>query len=205
MWGTPYEPGYRILDGLRAALSTEKLGLVAGRRRWDCGATPAAALPLLGPPRWPAPTRPNSTSSARYSDRRSADLGHAFRRLNGSFFSGLPAMVVAALSHAYPDLDRVIQEHATDTGKAMLLRAEHMTTAHAVLRLVGMDMDKLVDRPLEEILGMPEVQKVFDSIKLGTTVPTPPVLIVQAVHDRDRVGRRHRRVDRHLLSRAARR
>jgi hypothetical protein len=91
--------------------------------------------------------------------------------------------VVAALTHAYPDLDRVIQEHATDTGKAMLLRAEHMTTAHAVLRLVGMDMGKLVDRPLNEILDMPEVQKVFDSIKLGTAVPSVPVLIVQAVHD----------------------
>ncbi len=26
-WGTPYEPGYRILDGLRAALGTESLGL----------------------------------------------------------------------------------------------------------------------------------------------------------------------------------
>ena len=33
----------------------------------------------------------------------------------------------------------------------------------AVLRLIGMDMAKLVDRPLEEILDMPEVQKVFDS------------------------------------------
>ena len=65
----------------------------------------------------------------------------------------------------------------------MLLRAEKMTTAHAVLRLVGMDMGKLVDQPLEQILDMPEVQNVFDSIKLGTTVPTPPVLIVQAVHD----------------------
>ena len=30
---------------------------------------------------------------------------------------------------------------------------------------------------------MPEVQNVFDSIRLGAKVPTPPVLIVQAVHD----------------------
>ena len=112
------------------------------------------------------------------------DLGHTFRRLNGSFYSGLPAMVVAALSHVYPELDRVIQEHATETGKAMLHRLENMTTAHAVLRLIGKDMGKLVDRPLNEILDTPEVQHVFDSIKLGTAVPTPPVLIVQAVHDR---------------------
>ena len=52
-----------------------------------------------------------------------------------------------------------------------------------MLRLVGMDMGKLVDRPLDEILDTPEVQHVFDDIKLGTAVPTPPVLIVQAVHD----------------------
>jgi alpha-beta hydrolase superfamily lysophospholipase len=181
-WGTPYEPGYRILDGLRAALSTEKLGLsrTAPMGLWGYSGGGLATA-------WAAEMAdsyaPELNIVGAVLGSPVADLGHAFRRLNGSVFSGLPAMVVAALSHAYPDLDRVIQEHATDTGKAMLLRVEHMTTAHAVLRLVGMDMDKLVDRPLEEILGMPEVQKVFDSIKLGTTVPTPPVLIVQAVHD----------------------
>ena len=45
-------------------------------------------------------------------------------------------------------------------------------------------MDDLVDWPLQQILDTPEVQHVFESIKLGTTAPTPPVLIVQAVHDR---------------------
>ena len=133
------------------------------------------------------------------------DLGHTFRRLNGSFFSGLPAMVVAALSHVYPDLDRVINEHVTDDGKAMLPRIEKMTTAHAVIRLVRKDMGNLVDQPLEQILDTPEVQHVFDSIKLGTAAPTPPVLIVQAVHDRDRLRRGHRRADRHLRARRRRR
>jgi alpha-beta hydrolase superfamily lysophospholipase len=181
-WGTPYEPGYRILDGLRAALSTESLGL-----------SPAAPIGLWGYSGGGLATAWGAEMAGSYAPELNivgavlgspvGDLGHAFRRLNGGVFSGLPAMVVAALTHAYPDLDRVIQKHATDTGKAMLLRAEQMTTAHAVLRLVGMDMGKLVDQPLEQILDMPEVQNVFDSIKLGTTVPTPPVLIVQAVHD----------------------
>ena len=27
MWGAPYEPGYHVLDGLRAALSSKRLGL----------------------------------------------------------------------------------------------------------------------------------------------------------------------------------
>ncbi len=182
-WGTPYEPGYRILDGLRAAVGSEKLGLAAtapiGLWGYSGGGLATAwAAEVAGT------YAPELNIVGAVLGSPVADLGHAFRRLNGSFYSGLPAMVVAALSHAYPDLDRVIQEHATDTGKAMLLQVEKMTTAHAVLRLIGMDMGRLVDRPLDEILDMPEVQEVFDSIKLGTAVPTPPVLLVQAVHDR---------------------
>jgi len=181
-WGTPHEPGYRVLDGLRAALNSEKLGLskAAPIGLWGYsggGLATAWAAEMAGS------YAPELNIVGAVLGSPVGDLGHAFRRLNGTFFSGLPAMVVAALTHAYPDLDRVIQEHATDTGKAMLQRAEHMTTAHAVLRLVGMDMGKLVDLPLEEILDMPEVQNVFDCIKLGTVTPTPPVLIVQAVHD----------------------
>jgi alpha-beta hydrolase superfamily lysophospholipase len=182
-WGTPYEPGYRILDGLRAALSSEELGLSteAPIGLWGYsggGLASAWAAEVSGS------YAPELNIVGAVLGSPVADLGHAFRRLNGSFYSGLPAMVVAALSHVYPELDRIIQKHATDEGKAMLLRVENMTTAHAVLRLIGMDMDKLVDRPLNEILDMPEVKHVFDSIKLGTAVPTPPVLIVQAVHDR---------------------
>ncbi len=182
-WGTPYEPGYRILDGLRAAVNSERLGLSesAPIGLWGYsggGLASAWAAEMQGS------YAPELNVVGAVLGSPVADLGHAFRRLNGSFYSGLPAMVVAALSHVYPELGRIIAEHATDTGKAMLLRVENMTTAHAVLRLVGMDMGKLVDRPLNEILDMPEVKHVFDSIKLGTAVPTPPVLIVQAVHDK---------------------
>ena len=92
-------------------------------------------------------------------------------------------MVVAALSHVYPDLDRIIAEHATDEGKALLENVETMTTAQAVIAMIRKDMDDLVDWPLDRILETPEVRHVFDSIKLGTRAPNVPVLIVQAVHD----------------------
>ncbi|BBY15596.1 lipase family protein [Mycolicibacterium litorale] len=183
IWGAPFEPGYHVLDGVRAALNCDRLNLSAqapvGLWGYSGGGLATA---------WAAETcaeyAPELNVVGAVLGSPVADLGNAFRRLNGSIFSGLPAMVVAALTHSYPELDRVIQEHATDTGKAMLLRIEKMTTAHAVLRWIRMDMGKLVDRPLEEILQTPEVQHVFDSIKLGTATPNPPVLIVQAVHDK---------------------
>jgi acetyl esterase/lipase len=111
------------------------------------------------------------------------DLGNTFRRLNGKFFAGLPALVVAALAHIYPDLDRVIKEHTNEEGRALLDSLEKMTTVQAVIRMAGKNMGDYLDEPLEDILSTPEITHVFQTIKLGAVVPTPPVLIVQAVHD----------------------
>ena len=47
-----------------------------------------------------------------------------------------------------------------------------------------MDMGRWSTRRSSRSCRCREVQYVFDSIKLGTAVPTLPVLIVQAVHDR---------------------
>ena len=181
-WGAPYEPGYHILDGLRAALNHEPLNL-----------SPEAPIGLWGysgggmATAWAAEVHTDYAQDLNLVGAvlgsPVGDPGHTFRRLNGSIFSGLPAMVVAALSHVYPDLDRIITEHVTEEGKAMLKNIERMTTAQAVLALIRKDMDTLVDWPLEEILQTPEVQHVFESIKLGTKAPSIPVLIVQAVHD----------------------
>jgi hypothetical protein len=187
MWGAPYEPGYFILDGVRAALSAERLGLSPSA---PGGSTPVALWGYSGgglATAWAAELcadyAPELDIVGAVLGSPVGDLGHTFRRLNGTFLSGLPAMVIAALARIYPDLDRVIQEHANDEGRALLQRLEGMTTVGAVLRMVKKDVGVYLDRPLEEILTMPEVQHVFDSIKLGAAVPTPPVLIVQAVHD----------------------
>ncbi|MGO8965041.1 lipase family protein [Mycobacterium sp.] len=181
-WGAPYEPGHCILDGVRAALSAERLGL-----------SPSAPVALWGYSGGGLATAWAAELCADYAPELDivgavlgspvGDLGRTFRRLNGGVLAGLPAMVIAALTHIYPDLDRVIKEHASEEGRALLQRLEGMTTVGAVIRMAKKDVGIYLDRPLEEILTMPEVQYVFDSIRLGAKVPTPPVLIVQAVHD----------------------
>ena len=67
LWGAPYEPGYCVLDGVRAALSSERIGLsaLAPIALWG---TPAAGSPPPGPPKSAPTTHPNSTSSAPCSD-----------------------------------------------------------------------------------------------------------------------------------------
>jgi Secretory lipase len=185
-WGAPYEPGYRVLDGIRAALSSERLELSAG-------ASSKAPIGLWGysggglASAWAAEMcgeyAPDLDIVGAVLGSPVGDLGHTFRRLNGGFFAGLPALVVAALAHIYPDLDRMIREHANEEGRALLEALEKMTTVEAVLKMAGKNLGDYLDEPLEDILSTPEITYVFDSIKLGAAVPTPPVLIVQAVHD----------------------
>jgi triacylglycerol lipase len=182
LWGAPLEPGYHVLDGLRAALGSNRLGLSAdapiGLWGYSGGGLASAwAAEMSGS------YAPELNIVGAVLGSPVGDLGHTFRRLNGSFMSGLPALVVAALADIYPELDKVIQQHATEDGKALLKRLHEMTTVEAILRMVKKDMGDMVDQPLEQILGTPEVQHVFADIKLGVAVPTPPVLIVQAVHD----------------------
>jgi len=183
IWGAPYEPGYHVLDGLRAALNTEALNLSAEAPMGLWGYS-GGGLATAWATEVHATYAPELNVVGAVLGSPVGDLGNTFRRLNGSFYSGLPALVVAALSHVYPDLDRVINQHVTLEGKAMLTDIQKMTTAKAVVKLIGKDMGTMVDAPLEDILRTPEVQHVFDSIKLGTAAPSFPVLVVQAVHDR---------------------
>ena len=182
MWGAPFEPGYCVLDGLRATLGFERFGLpsVSQIGLWGYSGGGLASA-------WAVEVHddyaPELNIVGAVLGSPVGDLGNTFRRLNGSYLAALPALVVSALTKTYPDLHRVIEEHATEDGRALLKRLERMTTLEAVIRLFKTDMDDLVHPPLDQILNMPEVQYVFENIKLGTTVPTPPVLIVQAVHD----------------------
>ena len=182
MWGAPYQPGYCVLDGVRATLNYERLGL-----------SPSSPLAMWGYSGGGLATAWAAEICADYAPDLDivgavlgspvGDLAHTFRRLNGHLLAGLPAMVVAALSQTYPDLNRIIEEHSNDKGRLMLKRLEEMTTVGAVLHMARKDFGDYLVTPLEEVLAMPEVQYVFHNIQLGTTVPTPPVLIIQAVHD----------------------
>ena len=164
VFGAPFEPGYCVLDGLRAAHNFEPLQL-----------SPSAPIGLWGysggglASAWAAEMydgyAPELSVVGAVLGSPVGDLGSTYHRLNGKFFSGLPTMVVAALMHSYPDLTRVVEDSVTVEGKALLEKLTKMTTAQAVMRLRKQDMADMLAHPLDEILNMPEVQHVFDNIR----------------------------------------
>jgi alpha-beta hydrolase superfamily lysophospholipase len=183
MWGAPHEPGFRILDGVRAALQSDALGL-----------SPAAPIALWGYSGGGLASAWAAEHCADYAPELNVvgavlgspvgDCGSVARHLNGTFFAGLAALMIAALTHVFPGAQRVVDEHATDDGKKLLDELHSMTTAQAVWRLRGTDIGSYVDMSADELWDLPEVRDVFDATKLGHAIPRPPVLVVQAVHDR---------------------
>lgn len=183
MWGAPHEPGFRILDGLRAALHCDRPGL-----------SPAAPIALWGYSGGGLASAWAAEHNADYAPELNVvgavlgspvgDCGSVARHLNGTFFAGLAALMIAALTHVFPGAQRVVDEHASDEGKKLLDELHSMTTAQAVWRLRGTDIGSYVDMSAEELWDLPDVRDVFDATKLGQCIPRPPVLVVQAVHDR---------------------
>ena len=183
MWGAPLEPGYRILDGVRAALSCWRLGL-----------SPSAPVGLWGYSGGGLASGWAAELSDRYAPELNiagvvlgspvVDPGSVARRLNGTFFAGLPALMIAALTDVFPGAQRVVDEHATEQGKALLDELRTMTTASAVWRLRHTDIGSYLDMSADELWDLPEVRHIFDATRLGKSTPVPPILVVQSVHDR---------------------
>ncbi|WP_082969517.1 lipase family protein [Mycobacterium kyorinense] len=182
MWGAPHEPGFRILDGLRAALHCDRLGL-----------TPAAPIALWGYSGGGLASAWAAEHNADYAPELDivgavlgspvGDCGSVARHLNRTYFAGLAALMIAALTHVFPGAQRVVDEHASDEGKQLLDELHTMTTAQAVWRLRGTDIGSYVDMSADELWDLPDVRDVFDATKLGQSIPHPPVFVIQAVHD----------------------
>ena len=180
-WGAPWEPGYRVLDGVRAALGCERLGLSASAPVGLWGYS-GGGLATAWAAEMTAGYAPELNVAGAVLGSPVGDLEHfpPAQRLRAVGASGADGGLAGAV---YPELDRVIQQHVSDKGRSLLAALQRMTVVGGVLRWANKDMNAYVDRPIDEILDLPEVQYVFNEIRLGASIPAPPVLMVQAVHD----------------------
>lgn len=181
-FGAPREPGYRCLDGIRAALRFQPLGLHADSpvAVWGYSGGGMASSWLVET----APTyAPELDIVGAVLGAPVGDPGQVFLRLNGGLFAGFPAMVIAAMRHIYPALDRLLETHLTPAGYPLLATAERLPPLLTLVRLANHDVDRYLDRPLADILTEPELQFMLDDLRLGGSTPTCPLLVVQPVHD----------------------
>ncbi len=181
-FGAPREPGYRGLDGVRAALHFAPLGLDSETPVvvWGYSGGGMAGSWLVEM----APTyAPELRIAGAVLGAPVGDPGEVFVRLNGGPYAGFPAIVISALRQAYPALAEVLDGRIEAAGERLLERAAQLPPIVALARLAGQDVGKYLDRPLDEVLDGPGMRAMFDDMRLGQHTPHCPVLIVQPVHD----------------------
>lgn len=181
-FGTPREPGYRTLDGLRATLTF-------------LGCPPDTPVALSGysggglATVWAAETAasyaPELRILAAAAGSPVGDLESTFFRLNGSRygFGGLATLCLAGLRRAYPALDSALTEQLDTASLELLDRAEHSTTIPLLLRASRSRLDDLEGGALAALRTLPHVRAVLTDIQPGDNPPDFPVLTVQGIHD----------------------
>ncbi|MBF6143837.1 lipase family protein [Nocardia nova] len=179
----PREPGYRSLDGIRAAMHFRPLGLGTDTPVvvWGYSGGGMAGSWLVEM----APTyAPELTIAGAVLGAPVGDPGEVFIRLNGGRYAGFPAIVISALRQVYPALEDVLDKHITSAGERLLERAAQLPPIVALARLAGHDVSKYLDHPLEEVLSTPAMCDMFDDMRLGKHTPHCPILVIQPLHDR---------------------
>jgi Secretory lipase len=92
----------------RAALRAPRVVAVGSGR--PVGAIQAVVWPRRGPPNLPPATPPELNIAGAVLGSPVANLGSVARRLNHSFFAGLAALMIVALTDVFPGAQRVVDE-----------------------------------------------------------------------------------------------
>ncbi|MFB7723282.1 lipase family protein [Nocardia sp. NPDC056100] len=181
-FGAAREPGYRALDGIRAALRFPVLGLDADTSVGLWGYS-GGGLATTWAAELAADYAPELDIVGAVAGSPVGDPANAFVRLNGSPFAGFAMVFTAALRRAYPQLEQTLREHLSDEYLALLARAEHTATFPLLARFAGRDADRHARAGLAAMLNEPELRAVLDEIRPGAQAPVMPMLIVQAIND----------------------
>lgn len=181
-FGAAREPGYRALDGIRAALGFAPLGL-----------TPTTPVALWGYSGGGLATAWAAELAAEYAPELTivgaaagspvGDPAAAFVRLNGGWFAGFPAAFVAGLRRAYPELDPVLHDHLDARYRGLLGEAEQRTTFALLWRFARRDVARHLSGGMAGLLAEPALRRILTDIEPGTRAPAAPMLVVQGVRD----------------------
>ncbi|MGF6882107.1 hypothetical protein ABIA39_002706 [Nocardia sp. GAS34] len=181
-FGAPREPGYRSLDGIRAALRFAPLGLHSRTAvavwGYSGGGMAGSWLVEMAPSYAPELDIVGAVLGAPVGDPELV-----FRRVNGGPFAGFPPIMIAALRRLYPALDRILDAELNTEGRRLLDLAARLAPILALPRLAHRDVGDYLDRPLDEVLAEPELQAMFSELRLGGHIPRCPLLVLQPVHD----------------------
>jgi hypothetical protein len=182
-FGAAKQPGYVVLDGLRAAEHFAPLGLPGHK-------TPATIWGYSGgslASGWAAQAQ---HSYAPGLDLRGVALGgfvtnvgQALQTINGGPGSGLVASALPGVLKSSPGLARLIDPQLTTTGRQLLAHSGAQCEVENLAQYPFVNFDRYLRHPIASLLARPAIAKQMARLNLGRTTPSAPLFVYHAVHD----------------------
>lgn len=183
-WLTPRQPGYAVLDGIRAVKNFERTLMPATSpvALWGySGGAIATSWAIEVQPAY----APELTSAIK-----GAALGAPVRNLESSLRSAsgtlggglIPGALGAAIKDA-PELEGVFRKYMTAEGMARIDATRDHCLVQNVLANMWFDYHRYLKTPLTTMLSDPKVAEAFRTRGISGLIPTAPTYVYNAVSE----------------------
>lgn len=180
---TPRQPGYAVLDGVRAAERFEPLGLSGAQ-------TPVGMMGYSGGAianSWAVEMQPeyapelNIVGAALGAPERGPSA--AVEEVNATPFGGLIPAAFAAVGKDDPAFGERIRSYATPGGRARIDETANHCVAQNGLSNLWFDFGKNFTQPMDVVLRDPVIHKALAERGISGKIPTVPVYVYNGVTD----------------------
>jgi hypothetical protein len=182
-FGAAKQPGYVVLDGLRAAEHFAPLHL-PGRK------TPTTIWGYSGgslASGWAAQVQHQYAPDLRLRGVALGgfvtNVGQALLTINGGPGSGLIASALPGVLKSSPRLARLLDPQLTSAGRRLLAHSGAQCEMENLEQYPFVNFDRYLRHPLAQLLARPAIAKQLRRLNLGRTAPSVPLFVYHAVHD----------------------
>ncbi|MGW4534980.1 lipase family protein [Nocardia sp. NPDC004340] len=187
-YSTPKEPGYTVLDGIRAVEAFEPAALSGP-------GTPALLWGYSGggiASTWAAQEQPRyapelnlvgTAAGAPVADPRVAMLAMNGTPVGGGLRDLLFPVALMGVMQDSPAFTAAMNRYLTPAGKQKIAEAADNCTPQNMVSSLGLDADQFLTEPIEQILTDPAINAALEERALGATAPTTPLYIYNAIDD----------------------
>ncbi|ALG13425.1 hypothetical protein AOZ06_47060 [Kibdelosporangium phytohabitans] len=182
-FGAARQPGYAVLDGVRAAEQFAELGLPGA-------STPVGIWGYSGgslASGWAAELQP--TYAPELAVRGAAvggyvtDLAETAVKINGGAASGLLPSVLPGVIRSDPAFGPLQDKYLTPAGRDLLAHSTTQCVAANVLQYPFRNFDQYFTMPIREVFAQPDIREALATLNLGQRTPTAPLFVYHAVND----------------------
>ncbi|MCM6778931.1 lipase family protein [Nocardia sp. CDC159] len=176
------EPGYMILDGVRAAEQFAPLGLSAQTRVGMYGYSGGGLVTGWAAQVQPAYAPELAIAGATYA-APATDAYSVLQANNAGPLSGIPGNAIASLYGTYPEFADLLRPYLKPGAEAVLAHNRTHCLTESLVENSHRDWSEYLTQPIDQVMTTPQIAAFLSSVSLRESALTIPMFIYQADGD----------------------